>query len=235
MTLLLSLFFIRLEGHTDHHAEAVLVGRGKLVVIETAYVFDMEEFEDIMDTKCQLHIRTLGIDNIGTLREIHQNRIADIGGILRIVLVGEFTPKYAETYPLTPLEFLEQGNAVEDLSVQIPVYNSTEETVSGELHIVNRLESIVLYYIRKVGLRHDEQREGNFLPLDAALDEPVHLTPRTKPEALVDAGLSIVVAIVATQEILETDRMACCKHRRIKVDGHSTLLGVDERLAWGEA
>ena len=53
-----------LERHADHHAEAVLVGRGKLIVVETTDVLDMEELEDVVDAQRELHVGTLGVDDV---------------------------------------------------------------------------------------------------------------------------------------------------------------------------
>ena len=52
------------ERHADHHAEAVLVGGGELVVAETTDVLDVEELEDVVDAQRELHIGTLGVDDI---------------------------------------------------------------------------------------------------------------------------------------------------------------------------
>ena len=66
----------------------------------------------------------------------------------------------------------------------------------------------VLQDIGEVGLGQAEQGEGHFLPLDAALHLGIYLSPTAEPEALVDAGLGEVVAVVAAQQTLDAQTVA---------------------------
>ena len=92
-----------------------------------------------------------------------------------------------------------------------------------------------MYDERQVGGRHAQQREGHLAPLHAAPDVAVYLSPAVHPEALVDAGLRIVVVIVASEHVLQPKRVADGEHRGVEVYLQSALLGVDVGLARGKA
>ena len=109
-----------LERGADHEADAVFVGGGELVVVQTAYVLHMDEFEDVVDTQRQFHVGALGIDNVRALREVHEQRRAGILLEEGVVLIGELAPEDAEADILTPLEFLQQWNAIEELTIEVP-------------------------------------------------------------------------------------------------------------------
>ena len=113
-------YFHVLECGADHEADAVFVGGGKLVVVQTAYVLHMDEFEDVVDTQRQFHVGALGIDDVRALREVHEQRRAGILLEEGVVLVGELAPEDAEADILTPLEFLQQRNAIEELTIEVP-------------------------------------------------------------------------------------------------------------------
>ena len=87
------------------------------------------------------------------------------------------TIQHLEADSLTPLQFFQQRNTVENLTVQIPRYIQRGVTVVQELHIINQVESLALQDIGQVGRRHDQQRERNFVPLRTAFHEHVDLTP----------------------------------------------------------
>ena len=114
MTLLLFLF---LERCADHEAEAMFVGGGELVVVQAAHILDVDELEDVVDAQREFQIGSLGIDDVRPFGEVHQQRRTGILLEVGIILVGELAPEAAQTDILTPLEFLQQGDAVEDLSI----------------------------------------------------------------------------------------------------------------------
>ena len=151
--------------------------RGQFVVVETAHILHMNEFEDVMHAQGELHVGLLGVEEVAALGQVHEDGTARILLEIGVVLIAELAPEHTEAYPLTPLELADERDAVEELTVEVPVELGREEAVCGELHVVDGLEGVVLYDIGEVGLGHDEQRVRYLLPLDAALEEPVHLSP----------------------------------------------------------
>ena len=63
------------------------------------------------------------------------------------------TIQHLEADSLTPLQFFQQRNTVENLTVQIPRYIQRGVTVVQELHIINQVESLALQDIGQVGRR----------------------------------------------------------------------------------
>ena len=222
-----------LECHAHHEADAVLVGV-LVVIVETADILYMDELEDVVDADGKLVIGLLAVHHMTALGEHHED--VALGVLLEegVVLVGQTAPQAAESDVLAPLEFLQERYAVEDLAVEIPRDIERGKTVVEELHVVDELEGLVLDDIAEVGLGHDEQRIGHLVPLYSSLEIAVNLSPRLHPEALVDARLAIVVAIVATEESLDADGMSEGEHWGVEIDLKTTLLGVDECLAGGK-
>ena len=188
-----------------------------------------------MNASYHLYIGALGVHHVTTLGESHQLYRTGIGLVVGIVLVGQLAPQAFHAEILAPLEFLEQRDAVEYLSVEVPRHVKRGIAVVEELHVVDEVESLVLYDIREIGGWRDEQGEGNLRPLDATLEVAVYLSPAVHPEALIDAGFGHVIGILAAQESLDADGVADGEDGGVEVDLDTTLLGVDERLAGREA
>ena len=150
-----ALIFI-LERCSNHKSHSVLVRRWQFVVVQSANIFYMYYLEYIVDTQRQLHIRTIGVNHITALGEVHHHIAVGVIRCIRVVSVGQLSPKHAETYPLSPLQLSYQRNSVQYFSVHIPVHLRRNKSVGGELHVVDSLERVVLNDIREVGLRHDE-------------------------------------------------------------------------------
>ena len=171
----LQVFFLECGAHLQ--SDAMLMGSGQLVIVQAAHILNMYNLEDVMDAHAELHVRTIRIDDIAALGEVHEHRTARILVEMGVVLLRQLAPQDTEAEPLAPLEFADERDAVEYLSVEVPVELTRQEAVGWELHVVDSLEGIVLYDIREVGLGHDEQWEGNLLPLYSTLYLDIHLTP----------------------------------------------------------
>ena len=83
-----------------------------------------------MDAHAELHVRTIRIDDIAALGEVHEHRTARILVEMGVVLLRQFAPQDTEAKPLAPLEFADERDAVENLSVQVPV-ELARQLVSG--------------------------------------------------------------------------------------------------------
>ncbi len=222
------------ERHAEHEADAVLVGCGQFVVVQSAHVLHVENLEDVVNAGHDFHIGLFRVHDVAASGEVHQQGRALVLLEEGVVLVGEVAPEGLHADVLAPLQLLEQGNAVEDLTVEVPRHVERCEAVVEELHVVDEVEGLVLYNIREVGGGHDEQGVGHLVPLYAALQVAVDLSPGVHPEALVDAELGEVVAVVAAEESLQTQGVAEGEDGSVEVDGQSALLGVDVGAARGK-
>ena len=80
----------------------------------------MYNLEDIMNAGYNLEIRTFGIHEIAAVREIHQFVAALILRQVGVVLVAKITPEAVHGDILTPLQLLDEWDAVEELAVKVP-------------------------------------------------------------------------------------------------------------------
>ena len=119
--------------------------------------------------------------------------VVDIGRKEGVVLVGE--PSYHALHAeyLPKLQFPDKRYAVENLAIGIPLDVEHQEAVVEELHVVHQRKSSLVEDIRQVGWREDKQREGHLVPLCAALDSHVALSPTVEPDSFIDAQFGIVV------------------------------------------
>ena len=108
------------EGHSHLETDAPSVGVGIVPIGDAPHVVNLDEFEDVVDAERQFHVGALGIDDVRALREIHEQRRAGILLEEGVVLIGELAPEDAEADILTPLEFLQQWNAIEELTIEVP-------------------------------------------------------------------------------------------------------------------
>lgn len=62
----------KLEDDTENEAYSPFCRLGIVEVAEASYVIDMEDFEDIVHSKCSLDIRTVGVHELsgGTKRAV---------------------------------------------------------------------------------------------------------------------------------------------------------------------
>ena len=195
----------------------------------------MDNLKDIMYTHYHLDIRLLGVHHITAFWEPHQLVAADIIRMVGVVLVAQTAPEGVDSDILTPLQMTDEGDTVEDLTVEVPREHHRHVAVVKELHVVDEVEHLLLDDKRGVGDRVNQQRVGHLVPLISRLEEEVCLSPAVKPETLVELCLGEVVCVVATKDITESHGVAQTQRRGILVDGDTTLLVVDICLIGGIA
>lgn len=96
------------------------MGRGQFHVVQTAHILHMYDLEDVVDTGHNLDIGFVGVHEMTTVGEVHQFVAASILRQIRVVLVGKVTPEGVHGNIFAPLQFLDEGDAVEELAVQVP-------------------------------------------------------------------------------------------------------------------
>ena len=84
------------EGSTEHEADSPFLGV-RLDVVDTMHIFHMQQFEDVVDTNDELHVRPLGLHHLAVVvegpigivvaREIIQAAVVLVLRQERIVLV----------------------------------------------------------------------------------------------------------------------------------------------------
>ena len=226
----------RSEDDARHETNAPTGGARVVEIGEAAHVVDVEELENVVNTESGFDIRHLRIHHLALLAERTvgvelAGEVIEVGARLvffqiGIVLVGESSPKDVEAHVLAPFQAIEERNAVENLSVHAPVEHQLRIAVVEELHIVDKVVHVVVIHISQVGTGHDQEREGDAIPLRAGGKIEVHATPRTEPHAFAHTHLGEVVSVVAPQA-------AQSRHVRNAVDGgflvdqDAALLGVD--------
>ena len=165
---------------------------GEVEIVESAHEVDVEELEDVVHTHDELEVGLATVHDITAVGEVHQSVAAGVLRQERIVLVAEAAPEGVDGDVFAPLELLQQRDTVEKLSVHIPRQHHRGVVVVEELHVVDEVVHLLLDDVRLVGGWLDQEHVGHLVPLDAALEEEVHLTPAVKPEALVDLRLGDV-------------------------------------------
>ena len=200
------------------------------MVAEATYVLDVPDLKDVMDTNDEFRIGTMGIHDMTAFGEVHQAAVATILLEVGIVFVAQRAPQHADAQVLTPVELLDEGDTVENPTVEVPRHHERSIAVVHELHVSDEVERLRSYDVRLVGRRMDEQRIGHLAPLNASLEAEVELTPAAEPEALVDVSLREVVVVLTTHDSIEAHGMRNAEHRSILVDDTTTQLVVDVGL-----
>ena len=136
--------FIDLECQPEDISDTPFLTGGEIEITYTAYIFDMNQFEDIVNTYNQFDVRSLRIHDMTTLGEVHQFIATRILRQEGVVLVRQVTPEHVHSNILTPLQFLDQWNTVEELSVQVPRKHHRGIAVVEELHVVDEIEHLFL-------------------------------------------------------------------------------------------
>ena len=191
----------------------------------------MKNVEDVVHASANLHIRFVLVHDVTTFGELHEHATTLVGCKIGIVLVGQRTPQDLHANELTPLQFLDERNAVEQFAVHVPRHFERSIAVVEELHVVDEVERLVFKDVGKVGHRHDEQRIGHLVPLCASLDAGVNLSPvHRHPKPLVELGFGKIIVVLPAEDAVESHRVLQAEDRGIEVDGPSVLLGVNKRL-----
>ena len=90
-----------------------------VIIVEAANIIDSEELEDVVHAGNKLPVWRLA-KGIGVGRELEEFLIIDV--LARVVLAGQIAPNTLDGYIFTPLQLLDERNAVEQLAVHIPGY-----------------------------------------------------------------------------------------------------------------
>ena len=223
------------ERHAEGGAQAPLLGAG-IVVVHAMDILDMDELEDVVDAHDEFDVGFVALHDVGEIvvlsvlelsGEVHEQGVALVLGQEGVVLVREGAPEGVDADVFAPLEFLDEGDAVEELAVHVPRDHGRGVAVVEELHVVDEVEGVVLEDVGEVGRGHDEEGIGHLVPLYAALEHAVDFAPGVEPEALVEGGLGEVVVVLASQDALDADGVADAHDRGVEVGGQAALLGVD--------
>ena len=238
------------EHHAHGDADALTVGVGIVEVGEAAHVLHIEKFEDVADAQTKFDVRSGGVHRYGVAligdgavgtcdevaREVEKAGVGVAAGS-RIVLVAELSPKEVETDGFAPLEATKQGDAVEDLAVQVPLDHGLRVTVVEKLEGRDEHESVVHDEVGLVGGGVDEQGERYAVPLDACLEVGVDKSPPSwDVKTFEDAGFGDVVptATNAGGTVEVADGVAEGDDGCVFVDLDAALLGVDVGSTWFE-
>ena len=122
---------------------------------------------------------------------------------------------------------MDQGNAVEEPAVEVPLCHEGGVEVVEELKVGDEEEGVVLDDVRGVGCRMDEQGEGHFVPDGSCLGVDVEFAELAQVEALVDASLREVVVVLSAKESVDASSVGEREDGGVVVDLHTALLGVD--------
>ena len=90
-----------------------------VVIVEAANIINSEELEDVVHAGYNLPVWRLA-KGIGVGRELEELLIIEV--LARVVLAGQIAPNTLDGYIFTPLQLLDERNAVEQLAVHIPGY-----------------------------------------------------------------------------------------------------------------
>ena len=93
---------------------------GVVQIVQTSRVFDVEQLEDIVNTKHQFHIWFFGIHYPAAFGEAHHRVAHAVLRQIRVILVGQRAPEALYAYILAPFQPLYQRYAVEYLAVHVP-------------------------------------------------------------------------------------------------------------------
>ncbi len=230
-----------LEAGSEHEADAPSLSAG-LQIVDAMHILDVQQLEYVVYSGYQFDVGATRRHKLRVVRETairgkvtgetEQRAVLCILAQERIVLVGQVSEVHITTKVLSPLQFLEQWDAIKYLAVEVPTHQDGGVAVGDELHVVDEIEGIVLHYIAEVGNGEAQQWEGHLVPLALCLHIEIELAPGVQPETLVDGKLGEVVVVLSTHNSLETDRVSNAPDGRVEVGLESALLGVYPRGSW---
>ena len=179
---------VLLKSYPEHAANAPFVYARRVGVGEAAHVFNVEEFEDVVDAGYDLDVRFFiihGVRGVGVRAvgvevsgEVEEAAVSGVALEEGVVFLRERAPQHVAGDVLAPFQFFEQGDAVEDFAVHVPRKHQRGVAVVEKLHVVDKFKHVVLLDVREVGGRHDEHGVGHLVPLHAAFEIRVYLAPR---------------------------------------------------------
>ena len=214
-----------LEGHVELESYSPFVYIGIACIGESSDIFYAEHAEDVVyaDDGFPVGLPVHGGCSCGQLEE-H----GVVGSRSRVVFVGEMSAHSFDGDELAELEVVEEGDAVEQLSVHVPCDAPEGVSVVEELHVVHEGEGLVVVEVGEVDGWHDEQWVGHFVPLCSCLGEDVNSSPASEPLPFVEACFGEVEVVVSSDQVLYSGGVPQVEVGFVVVDGDSVLLGVYE-------
>ena len=94
-----------------------------------------------------------------------------------IILVGQATIEDVHPEDFAPLQMLDQGDAVEQHTIQLGRHVQRCVSVVQELHVVHHVKMVELNDVRLVGCRESQQGERHLVPHDTTLQRGVDASP----------------------------------------------------------
>ena len=144
-----------LEIQFDAETESMFLDAWIIEVVDTAYIVDTEDLEDVVQTHIELHVRRGG-HGMHDGDAITRGKLEEGGRGGWVVLGREMAVKSLEANDLAQLEVLDEGDAVEEFARKIPLDHERGITVVDELEVVDHHEHVARDDIAVVGNRHDE-------------------------------------------------------------------------------
>ena len=217
------------ERHVQTDAQAAAVDAGEVAIGEPPYVVQTEDFQNVFDACTYFYIR-LAAHQMAACRKLEEAFAA--GGIVAVAQVAVHAPARKD---FAPLQFLQQGNAVEEPSVQIVGDVPRGVLVVEELHRVHQAEGLGLYGVRQVGVGDDEQGEGHLVPYLSCFQNDVGVAEGREPETLLKTRFGVLVIVVAAQYAFGGHRVRQTEDGSVERDGEAVPLRLEELFARGIA
>ena len=133
---------------------------------DAAHIVNLDEFEDVVDADTPFDVRCALVHAdsvlfVGAITKEVSGKVKQFRvGIVergRIVFVGELSPKYVDTEAFAPFEFLQQWDAIEEPSVEIPFGEEGGVAVVEELKVGDEVEGVVFDDVGGIGSGMDEE------------------------------------------------------------------------------
>ena len=149
-----SLRNVCLECYYEACADAPAVGLGIIEVGEAAYVFDVEEFKDVVESEVGFNVgggafHRSGDGGVGSVvfkltREVVEAVVSAVFLQHGVVLTRKVAPQGAEAEVLAQFQVSDKRQAVEYLSVEVPRSEDGCVAVVEELHVCHQAEGVVV-------------------------------------------------------------------------------------------
>ena len=105
----------------------------------------MQQLEDVVDAHAGFDVGRMAHDMAGGHAVAHrEEEQVGIAAFVGVVLVGQCAPHAADAEHLSPLQLLDEGNAVEELPVHVVAEGERGVTVVQEFHVVDEVERFVV-------------------------------------------------------------------------------------------
>ena len=206
------------------------------MIVEAVDVLQTHNLEHVVDARHNLHIRFVRIHHTSHIFEavivrertgkIKQILVACVLGKIGVVSVSQGSPQHIATNILAPLQFAQQGDAVEELSIKVPIKNGRGVTVVQEFHVTDESERTRVYDVAQIGCRHDEERIRHLVPLRTGFCQHIKLAPGTHPKAFVDRCFREVISVLAPEDSFQAHCVLQTEDGSVKIGDKTALLGV---------